>query len=111
MRWIRYAALLGILTALVSASSADARPWPDTWDGIHIGLVFDYKVRTAPSKGQGVDVVFGADQPRGPFRSVNSRYVPFDRELVIHPIRWWRKHHPTWVVYRCDRRTSARQVR
>ena len=57
MGWIRYAALLvAILATASSAPDAQARALPDTWDGIHVGLVFDYSVPGSVQASANVDV-------------------------------------------------------
>ena len=56
------------------------------------------------------DVVFGARRPSGPLGAANSFYVPFDRELAIHSLGWWRKHQPAVLgatIYRCCKKLSG----
>src|SRR5437763_17206179 len=45
MRWIRCAVLLAAFLGTVPGTAdAHTRPLPDTWNDIHVGLVFDYRV-------------------------------------------------------------------
>jgi len=47
--------------------------------------------------------------------AVLSRYVPFgivpsghgEANENFSNLSWWQKHHPEWILYRCDRRTPA----
>ena len=48
--------------------------------------------------------------------AVVTRYVSFayDPEVqedvdprAVKNLSWWRKHHPTWIVYKCDRKTPV----
>jgi putative glycosyl hydrolase-like family 15 (GHL15) protein len=95
--------------AALAAASSSAHTLPDTWDGVHLALVFDYRVPSSTRAKPPVDLIWGAVRPRGPLGVANGQYIRFDRDQVRHSLRWWRKHHPTWVIYRCDRRTPARE--
>src|SRR5437763_17004646 len=95
-------ALVAAAAAAIGAPTAAASVFPDTSDGIHLNLVFDYKVRPGTPTNGLVDLVWGANRPRGPLGDVHRRYVPFDRDATRQSRRWWRMHHPSWVVYRCD---------
>lgn len=112
MRW-RWGLLpaASVLVASVAAAAASgssrvhvaAFPRSDT--GIQLEMVFDYKT----SRGFGfpdIDAIWSASQPvRGRY---STFYLPFDRDQNsgLAPA-WWLAHHPTWIEYRCDRRTWA----
>ena len=38
--------------------------------------------------------------------SLNSQY-PRDGVDIGSNLSWWQEHHPSWVLYRCDRKTPA----
>src|SRR2546421_12962555 len=94
------ALLVAIVLLALGAPSANAQTLPDTWEGIHVGLVFDNWVPKSKSSAA-VDLIWGAKRPHGLLGVANGYYIPFDRDHLARPLRWWRKH-PTWVIYRCD---------
>src|SRR5438874_1579337 len=91
------APLVAIVLVALGAPSASAQKLPDTWDGIHVGLVFDYWVHKPVKTKAAVDLIWGAYGPRGPLGVANGHDLLFDRDHGTHSLRWWRKHHPTWV--------------
>jgi hypothetical protein len=93
--------------ALHAPALAGAARLPDAASGIHLGVAFGYGARaTAPAA---VDYVWGASHPDP--RAHAEAYLPFHADWRLargdHDLRWYRRHHPAWVVYRCNRRTPA----
>ena len=93
-----------------------SRPWPDTTDGIHTFLSFDYYMTDAEvaANGSRYDFIRGANpQTKDTFRRANpdvvlSAYIPFTRDMhSAHNLSWWQTHQPSWVVYQCDRTTPT----
>ena len=92
------------------------RPWPNTTDGIHAFLSFDGALTAAEiaANGSRWDFVRGASPSTvAAFRRANpavalSAYIPFTRDMHAEQnLSWWQAHHPTWVVYQCDRTTPT----
>src|SRR2546421_5015417 len=100
------ALLVAIVLVALGAPSASAQKLPDTREGIHVGLVFDNWVRKSKTSAT-VDLIWGAKRPHGLLGVANGYLIQFDRDHWARPLRWWRKHHPTWIIYRCDRKTPA----
>lgn len=99
--------ILGVYT--IGGGHAASRPQlPNTTEGIHIGLGFDYKVAN-PSTLQGkVDYVWGAKPIPIP-GVVIEKYMPFER-LPNYPagqVPDIKTQHPDWIVYQCDKTTPA----
>ena len=59
-----------------------------------------------------MDVVWGAGAPY-PKQVYNQFYTPFERDGPYggpsggHTLAWWKRHHPDWIEYRCNRKTVA----
>ena len=91
--------------------------FPNTSAGIHLGLVFDYRVHDPRTVARRVDYVFGgyfADWHPAidPKAGHVDGSLPFDLDgypqyVPGHSLLWWQAHHPGWIVYRCDRKTPA----
>ena len=84
--------------------------FPPTPAGIHLNLVFNYRVKDLQSEVGVVDVVWGSRSP-DPKKVYNQSYTTFERDDPygpLHSLAWWKQHHPDWIEYRCDR---ARRVR
>jgi len=97
------AAALGLPGAPAIASSL-----PNTTSGIHLGLAFGYPRDWAPPAR--ADYIWGGGTPSS--ATYIEGYFPFDVDWVVarrgyHDFGWWRRHHPDWIVYRCNRRTPA----
>jgi hypothetical protein len=91
--------------------------FPDTTDGIHIGLAFDYQISNPRTLRRNVDYIWGGysvnSSPRfGSNVHHGDVYLPFDLDAYPqsfrgHSLNYWKATHPDWIVYRCDRRTPA----
>lgn len=94
----------------VPATSPRRSEFPPTPSGVHLNLVFNYRVKNVRSEIGVVDVVWGADAPR-PKQIANQFYTPFERDgpygRPAHSVQWWETHHPDWIEYRCDRKHIA----
>lgn len=101
-----------IFVAAIPGKQASTVAFPNTDDGVHIGIAFDYWVgrgRTGvhPNLNAKVDYVWGADRP-GTGGSATLRnahldaYLPFDLDYTGHSLSWFQAHHPSWIVYRCN---------
>jgi len=86
--------------------------FPPTPSGVHLNLVFNYDVKNVRSEIGVIDVVWGASAP-SPKQIYNQFYTPFERDGPYggpsggHTLAWWKRHHPDWIEYRCDRKTVA----
>jgi hypothetical protein len=102
-----------VLAALfLSASAAGAGPrvdpFPDTSEGVHMEMVFNYNMNGQYSLEAGVvDAVWGSDVPDQPQGVYNSWYIPFNVDDFTNSVDWYRENHPDWLAYQCDRRTLA----
>lgn len=89
----------------------------NTFQGVHLGLAFDYEAHNASSIASNVGYVFG-----GYFLDWNPHIrarvpkidadLPFDTDaypqsIPGHSLAAWKAKHPDWIVYRCDRTTPA----
>ena len=87
---------------------------PDTWENIHNFQVFDGDItaQQAQQDAYRYDAVWGTGKP-GAWKAGNSRivtgyYAPFDGDFDAHStLGWWRAHHASWVLYKCDKKTPA----
>ncbi|MBV8345840.1 MAG: hypothetical protein JO190_12725 [Candidatus Eremiobacteraeota bacterium] len=96
-----------------NAASPDLVPrreqFPPTPAGVHLNLVFNYRVANLRREIGVVDLVWGARSPY-PLRVVNEFYTPFERDGPdgpSHGLRWWKRNHPDWIEYRCNRKEVA----
>lgn len=101
-----------------SASTPIPNLTPST-SGIHLGLMFNWQVTTAPGETKGAEVgvddyVFGAQESAQntniPAAGVHhTAYYPFgrDRSYMPNEIGYMKTNHPDWIVYRSDRSTPA----
>ncbi|MGA8574294.1 MAG: putative glycoside hydrolase [Candidatus Cybelea sp.] len=83
--------------------------FPPTPSGIHLNLVFNYLVKDLGREIGLVDVVWGARSPR-PKAVYNQFYTPFERDGpygTSHGLSWWKRNHPDWIEYRCNRKNVA----
>jgi hypothetical protein len=97
-------------SALASDTAPRRAQFPPTPGGIHLNLVFNYQVKHLHREIGVVDAVWGAGYPR-PKQVYNQFYTPFERDGPYRgparTIGWWKRHHPDWIEYRCDRKTVA----
>ena len=83
--------------------------FPPTPSGIHLNLVFNYLVKDLDREIGLIDAVWGARSPN-PKEVYNQFYTPFERDGpygISHGLNWWKRNHPDWIEYRCDKRTVA----
>ncbi len=84
--------------------------FPPTPSGIHLNLVFNYRVNDLHREIGLVDVVWGASTPY-PKQVYNQFYTPFERDgpygRVPHTLTWWKRNHPDWIEYHCNRKSVA----
>ena len=81
--------------------------FPDTTDGIHLEMVFNYNVANPNVEKGKVDMVWGsnyATQPRGVY---NTSYIPYSVDNFTNTVAWYQANHPDWLEYLCDRQTLA----
>jgi hypothetical protein len=88
--------------------------FPPTPSGVHLNLVFNYDVADKRREIGLVDVVWGASSPY-PKQVYNQFYTPFERDgpygRPSHSVAWWKRNHPDWIEYRCDRTSIAFEFR
>lgn len=86
---------------------------PDTWNNIHAFQVFDGDIPPgqAQSDASRYDAVWGSAEPSawkaGNSRIVTGYYAPFDGDFTLESLQWWKTHHPTWILYKCNKTTPA----
>jgi hypothetical protein len=94
----------------LSALAPRRGEFPPTPSGIHLNLVFNYRVRNVRHEIGVIDVGWGAGSPY-PKQLANQFYTPFERDGPYagpaHSLAWWKGHHPSWIEYRCDRKHVA----
>jgi hypothetical protein len=59
------------------------------------------------------DAVWGTGQPTvwksGNPHIVTGYYAPFDGDFdPTKTLTWWKYHHPSWILYKCDEKTPAK---
>eukprot|EP00026_Physarum_polycephalum_P010102 Phypoly_transcript_10253.p1 GENE.Phypoly_transcript_10253~~Phypoly_transcript_10253.p1 ORF type:complete len:402 (+),score=37.04 Phypoly_transcript_10253:20-1225(+) len=109
------------LALLISTGRSIGALIPDTTVGPYYFLVFDDSIKTNYQKN-------GNPLPTRPtyaflwsanadlidmYQDTNpqmalSFYFPFSRDPDMRALKWWKNHHPTWLLYACDRETPAR---
>jgi hypothetical protein len=84
--------------------------FPPTPSGIHLNLVFNSLVKDLRREIGLIDVVWGARLPY-PKHVYNQFYTPFERDgpygRSVHTLAWWKRNHPDWIEYRCNRKSVA----
>lgn len=81
--------------------------FPNTHDGIHLEMVFNYNL-TNPGIEQGVvDMVWGSNWATEPSGVYNTSYIPDAVDNYTHSVAWYQANHPDWLEYLCDRKTLA----
>lgn len=94
-----------------------APAFPSTYNGIGLGLAFDYHAHDTGAISRHVSYIFGGvfgDWNTGvdPAVGHDDGYLqmdtdPFPPGISGHSLAYWERKHPDWIVYRCDRRTPA----
>jgi hypothetical protein len=110
----RVSSLVNVIAALgLASATAAAHPIENTGDGIHAFQVFDNNIPQAQAKADAMRyvAVWGSGEPAawhaGNAGINTSAYIPFARDPLPRGLAFWKKFHPDWVVYRCDRKTPA----
>lgn len=98
---------LAICSAQESLPQARSRYFPDTKDGIHLEMVFDYNVTDINAEAGVVDMVWASDYANQPAGVYNTAYIPYSVDNFTHPVVWYQRHHPDWLEYLCDGKTLA----
>lgn len=101
---------------------------PNTWTGIHAFQPFDnFDNKNVLTPAQAVssatryDAIWGSNSGRmvqawrTRDRSIRTGYyflLPADALTdqfgnLGHGLKWWKSHHPDWILYECDRKTVA----
>lgn len=96
------------------------RPFIDTWNNIHTFQTFDYNISDPASIASRYDFVWGANVEHvAAIRAGNPNifityYIPFHvdwgtfaRNDARQNVAYWKKVHPDWILYKCDRVTPA----
>jgi hypothetical protein len=86
-----------------------ARKFPDTTRGIHLEMVFNYAEKNVNAEAGVVDMVWGSSYAAKPKGMYNTAYIPYSVDNYGHPLNWYRKNHPDWLEYKCDRKSLAFQ--
>ncbi len=91
--------------------SSDTNPrtqyFPNTADGIHLEMVFNYNL-TNPNRESGVvDMVWGSNWATQPKDVYNTSYIPYSVDNYTNSIAWYQANHPDWLEYLCDEKTLA----
>jgi hypothetical protein len=83
--------------------------FPQTKDGVHLEMVFNFLLTPAQLKSETgvVDLVWGSSYATQPIGMYNSAYIPISVDNFTHSVAWYRKNHPDWLEYRCDKKTLA----
>ncbi len=104
------------------------RPFPNTWDNIHLFQTFTFNLDDATIKriAEAYDFVWGAQPDTvAAFRAANpnillSYYMPLNRDHGTftnnglgreHNLAYWKALHPDWILYKCDRVTPVMQFK
>ena len=102
-------ALLVCLSSLLPAAHAQSRGslFPPTTDNIHLEMVFNYNQKNLNHETGAVDLVWGSSYPTEPAGMYNTSYIPYSRDNYGYSVAWYRKNHPDWLEYHCDKKTLA----
>jgi hypothetical protein len=98
------------------------RNFINTLSEVHLFQSFDYRISDPGAIAQYFDFIWGGS-PRnvslyheGHPNIIVSYYIPFHRDDgtfknpdlgKYHSLSYWRKNHPDWILYQCNRRTPA----
>ena len=119
MRSRRLRTSLLVLSSLVLAASpiwpqeAVSTPrgnlFPKTKGNIHLEMVFNYNLtqKQLNSETGVVDLVWGSSWATLPAGMYNSAYIPISVDNFTKSVAWYKKNHPDWLEYKCDKKTLA----
>jgi hypothetical protein len=96
--------IFGALFVLCASASLKAQSFPNTTQGIHLGLATDSKISNASVLAGKVDYIWGASEglalPAGIYA---DGYLTYDRDDSNKSISWFQSNEPSWIVYNCSR--------
>ena len=91
----------------VASSQTLTLPEP-SFEGISRGQPFDRNVPDAAVYDGHVYFVWGSRSPKSRPPAVNSKYLPYARDVDRkHTLEWYKTNHPDWIEYQADRLTPA----
>ena len=107
--------------AITASPPSSLQQWPNTTDfGVHTFLTFDTGVSPSSitadrlSNYGSYGYVWGASLPHVPLYTkalpslVTSKYIPYAwAPNASQSLAWWQRTHPSFVLYKCDRKTPA----
>jgi len=107
--------LLALIPKVVSAQDAPSRGFetgrtqyfPNTTDGIHLELVFNFNMNNPNVEKGVVDMVWGSSYATEPSGVYNTSYIPYSVDNFTNPVAWYKTNHPEWLEYLCDQKTLA----
>lgn len=98
---------LAIGQAQESLSKPRTHYFPNTRDDIHLEMVFNYNLTNPEAEAGKVDMVWGSNFPNQPAGVYNTSYIPYSVDNFTHTVEWYKRFHPDWLEYLCDRTTLA----
>ena len=110
--------LLTVLLAVVCSSTvfaqiapsqvaARTQYFPDSAEGIHLEMIFNYNLGDPQSEEGVVDMVWGSNFAMQPPGVYNTAYIPYSVDNFTNPVAWYQANHPDWLEYLCDQKTLA----
>jgi hypothetical protein len=104
--------LIILSAAALAQDAASGKPgrtqyFPDTTDGIHLEMVFNYNVTNPTTEAGVVDMVWGSNFAIQPAGVYNASYIPYSVDNYTNSIAWYQANHPDWLEYLCDEQTLA----
>jgi len=91
------------------STKARTQFFPDTTDGIHLEMVFNYNVNKPDVEQGKVDMVWGSSFATQPAGVYNTSYIPYSVDNFSNSVAWYQRNHPDWLEYQCDKKTLAFQ--
>jgi hypothetical protein len=96
------------LVAQCALAGDNYRLPPEHLSGVPMAQIFDYAIKNTSIVKNNRPVVWGAKTPDVGGDVYTIFYYPFSRDMKSeHDVTWYRRHHPDWIAYRCDRSTPA----
>jgi hypothetical protein len=101
--------MLLLSTCLVAGAAASAIPLPETaTDRILYAQISDSHISQSALMVGRRTFIWGAGQPLRQPTIFATYYYPSNRDFDrSHTLAWYKKNHPDWVAYRCDKGTPA----
>lgn len=88
-------------------TSGRTQYFPDTTDGIHLEMVFNYNLSNPNIEKGIVDMVWGSNWATQPSGVYNTSYIPYSVDNFTNSVAWYQANHPDWLEYLCDEKTLA----